>query len=116
MKDTFIEITATFVMVNPRTNHHIVATVERSESGASAYGDQSCHKVQLVDSDTKTYYDDELFDTRYDWISTKKSEWTKFWKDFFVERGYKEVNLETFTTKEVAYAERIGVRLKMKGE
>ena len=71
--------------------------VERYLSGASAYGDRSAHKVDIIGAEAMPYY----FDTRYEGISIQKEEWAIFWKKWIEERFGLKVKLCYYEEKKI---------------
>lgn len=81
----FKEIKAKFYVVGKTDSGKQYAydmVLERQQSGAFKYGDESCHLLTLYKHDTGEFATDYLYDTRYDHISTDKDKWLKVWKDF----------------------------------
>lgn len=76
---------------------NFIFKVERYLSGASAYGDRSAHKVVIIGADAMPYY----FDTRYEGISTKKENWSTFWREWIEERFGLKVKLCSYEENEV---------------
>lgn len=102
----FKEIKATYEVVEDtayidgdfhKDRSKFIFEVERYLSGASAYGDRSSHKVDIIGAEAMPYY----FDTRYEGISTQKEEWTKFWKTWVEMRFGLKVKLSTYEEKEI---------------
>ena len=81
---------------------HFLFEVKRMLSGASAYGDRSCHSVIITNVPEAFPYH---FDTRYDGISTEKEEWVKFWKDWIEDRFVLKVELSEYNENEVEISE-----------
>ena len=81
---------------------HFLFEVKRMLSGASAYGDRSCHSVIITNVPEALPYH---FDTRYDGISTEKEEWVKFWKDWIEDRFVLKVELSEYNENEVEISE-----------
>ena len=103
----FKEITAVFKVSEDtafikgdwnKDRSHFLFEVKRMLSGASAYGDRSCHSVIITNEPNSFPYH---FDTRYDGISTEKEEWLKFWKDWIEDRFVLKVELSEYSEKEV---------------
>ena len=69
--------------------YHYIFKIKRRQSGAFAYGDESCHILELYEDVGKCLRDD-LYDTRYDHISTYKPAWVKTWKNF-IKRNWQNV-------------------------
>lgn len=81
---------------------HFLFEVKRMLSGASVYGDRSCHSVIITNvPDSFPYH----FDTRYDGISTEKEAWVKFWKDWIEDRFALKVELSEYNENEVEISE-----------
>lgn len=93
----FKEITATFDVLFD-TNRTEKLIVKRMKSGAFAYGDQSCHSVELDGKPESRM----IYDTRYDRIKTSKVDWLNFWTKFIYDKfSVKMVNVLSYEEKEV---------------
>jgi hypothetical protein len=111
MSNTFTEIKAKFTMVGKTergNEYRYDIEIERKESGANAYGDRSCHLLNLYDHDTKEWLRDDFYDTRYDHISTYKPSWVKVWKNFIKNNwiNVQSVELVEWEEKEVELRKR----------
>lgn len=103
----FKEITATFKVQNDtafnngrwnKDRTYFIFEVKRMLSGASAYGDRSCHSCIITNvPDAFPYH----FDTRYEGISTEKEKWIKYWKDWIEDRFDLVVYLDEYDENEV---------------
>ena len=73
---------------------NITFLVERRVSGASNYGDRSAHTLK-VDNNMS-----QLFDTRYDGISTDKQKWITFWECYILNNYLVTgIELESYSEK-----------------
>ena len=81
---------------------YFIFEVKRRVSGASAYGDRSCHSVIITNVPEAFPYH---FDTRYDSISTEKEAWVKFWKDWIEDRFGLKVELDAYEEETVEIKE-----------
>ena len=99
----FKEIKANFDLVGSYEGsvYHYRIEVIRKESGASKYGDHSCHLLNLYENDK--FVSDNLYDTRYDHIPTQKDAWVKEWTDYIRDEwvNVKSVELLDYEEKEV---------------
>lgn len=102
----FKEITAKYQVVEDtsfikgefhKDRSQFVFKVERSLSGAFAYGDRSQHKVTIIGAEAMPYY----FDTRYERISSQKEEWSTYWLKWIEERFGLKVKLCSYEEKGV---------------
>ena len=107
----FKEITAVFKVSEDtafikgnwnKDRSHFLFEVKRMLSGATAYGDRSCHSVTITNVPEAFPYH---FDTRYDGISTEKDTWVKFWKDWIEDRFELNVELSEYLEKQVPLEE-----------
>ena len=107
----FKEITAVFKVSEDtafikgnwnKDRSHFLFEVKRMLSGATAYGDRSCHSVTITNVPEAFPYH---FDTRYDGISTEKDTWVKFWKDWIEDRFELNVELSEYSEKQVPLEE-----------
>ena len=107
----FKEITAVFKVSEDtafikgdwnKDRSHFLFEVKRMLSGASAYGDRSCHSVIITNEPNSFPYH---FDTRYDGISKEKDTWVKFWKDWIEDRFELKVELSEYSEQEVPLEE-----------
>ena len=86
MTNDFKEMQVIFEVVSSENAYFEVGNrfkVKRIKSGAFAYGDRSAHTIDC-DNATKTHC---CFDTRYCCISTQKTIWRKYWKNY-IEEAY----------------------------
>lgn len=75
-------IKATFEVKSESFGYDFLMEIERKRSGASKYGDQSAHTLNLYEAKSGKWLEDKLFDTRYDRVPLTKKEWVKTWKNY----------------------------------
>ena len=81
---------------------YFIFEVKRMVSGASAYGDRSCHSCIIANVPSSFQHH---FDTRYSGIKPEKKEWIEFWKNWIEDEYSLKVELDAYEEETVEIKE-----------
>lgn len=101
----FTNIKATFRVVEDtafkegkwkKDRSDFIFVVRRYLSGCSAYGDRSGHSVII---DNHPEYMGEYLDTRYERLSTEKTDWVNYWRNYIEDKYCLVIALVDYNTE-----------------